>query len=73
MSIQYNNFVDLVLYSYDAEFMQKIAEAKAFNLKFWYMSDVLSINNANLERYLYLPSKYSVTFVQMTRESIGKC
>jgi hypothetical protein len=42
---------DLFLYSYEAEFIQKLLHenkkypAKAFNSTFWYINGVLSINN----------------------------
>ena len=45
--------VYLFLYSYEAEFIQKlikdkqITEVKAFDLTFMYIDDVLSINNPN--------------------------
>jgi hypothetical protein len=44
--------VDLLLYSYESEFLQKlvkgkkIQEARAFNFTYRYIDDVLSINNS---------------------------
>ena len=43
---------NLLLYSYEAKFMQKLVkdkntEAKTINLTFRYINDVLSINNPN--------------------------
>ena len=49
---------DLFLYSYEAEFIQKLAkskrhkEAKSFNFTFRYIDDVLSINNPTINNYL---------------------
>jgi hypothetical protein len=50
--------VDLFLYSYEAEFIQKLLHEKkkslavAFNSTFRYIDDVLSINNNNFHSYV---------------------
>ena len=49
---------DLFLYSYEAEFIQKLVREKnktlavAFNSTFRYIDDVLSINNVNFHSYV---------------------
>jgi hypothetical protein len=51
---------DLFLYSYEAEFIQKLLHKKkkslavAFNLTFRYIDDVLSINNNQLQSHVDL-------------------
>jgi hypothetical protein len=51
---------DLFLYSYEAEFVQKLLQdnnkklAVSFNHTFRYIYDVLSINNHNFHSYAYL-------------------
>ena len=51
---------DLLLYSYDSEFLQKLVkdkkihEARAFNFTYRYIDDVLSINNARFAEFLPL-------------------
>jgi hypothetical protein len=51
---------DLFLYSYEAEFIQKLLRdnnkklAVSFNHTFRYMDDVLSINNHNFPNYVHL-------------------
>ena len=51
---------DLFLYSYEAEFVQKLLRDKnkklavSFNLTYRYMDDVLSINNHNFHNYVHL-------------------
>jgi hypothetical protein len=53
---------DLFLYSYEAEFVQKLlqdnnkklAVSYMYNLTFTYVDDVLSINNHNFHNYVYL-------------------
>jgi hypothetical protein len=52
---------DLVLYSYEAEFVQKLLRdnnnkklAMSFNHTFRYIDDVLSINNHNFHNYVHL-------------------
>ena len=53
---------DLVLYSYESEFLQKLVknkkihEATAFNFTYRYIDDVLSINNSRFAEFL--PLKY---------------
>ena len=50
---------DLFLYSYEAEFVQKLLRDKnkklpvSFNLTYRYIDDVLSINNHNFHTYIY--------------------
>jgi hypothetical protein len=52
--------VDLLLYSYEAEFVQKLLQdnnkklAVSFNNKFKYIDDVLSFNNHNFHDYVHL-------------------
>ena len=52
--------VDLFLYSYESEFLQKfvkdkkIHEARAFNFTYRYIDDVLSINNSRFAEFLSL-------------------
>ena len=52
--------VDLFLYSYEAEFVQKLLRDKnkklavSFNLTYRYIDDVLSINNHNFHNYVHL-------------------
>ena len=55
---------DLFVYSYESEFLQKLAkdkkihEARAFNFTYRYIDDVLSINNSRFAEFLpliYLP------------------
>ena len=53
--------VDLFLYSYESEFLQKLVkdkkmihEAKAFNFTYRYVDDVLSINNSRFAEFLPL-------------------
>ena len=51
---------DLFLYSYEAEFVQKLLRdnnkklAMSFNHTFRYIDDVLSINNHNFHNYVHL-------------------
>jgi hypothetical protein len=51
---------DLFLYSYEAEFVQKLLQdnnkklAKSFYHTFRYIDDVLSINNHNFHNYVHL-------------------
>jgi hypothetical protein len=51
---------DLFLYSYESEFLQnlvkdkKIHQARAFNFKYRYIDDVLSINNSRFAEFLPL-------------------
>ena len=51
---------DLFLYSYEAEFVQKLLRDKnkklvvSFNLTYRYIDDVLSINNYNFHNYVHL-------------------
>ena len=51
---------DLFLYSYESEFLQKLVkdkkihEARAFNFKYRYIDDVLSINNSRFAEFLPL-------------------
>ena len=51
---------DLVLYSYESEFLQKLVkdkkihEARAFNFTYRYIDDVLSINNSRFAEFLAL-------------------
>ena len=51
---------DLLLYSYEAEFVQKLLRdrnkklAVSFNLTYRYIDDVLSINNHNFHNYVHL-------------------
>jgi hypothetical protein len=53
---------DLFLYSYEAEFVQKLLQdnnkklAVLFNHTFRYIDDVLSINNHNFHNYVHLIS-----------------
>ena len=50
---------DLFLYSYEAEFVQKLLRDKnkklavSFNLTYRYIDDVLSINNHNFHNYVH--------------------
>jgi hypothetical protein len=52
--------VDLFLYLYESEFLQnlvkhkKIHEVRAFNFTYWYIDDVLSINNPRFAEFLPL-------------------
>ena len=52
--------VDLLLYSYESEFLQKLVkekkihEARAFNFTYRYIDDVLSINNSRFAEFLPL-------------------
>jgi hypothetical protein len=52
--------VDLLLYSYESEFLEKIVkenkihEARAFNFTYRYIDDVLSINNSRFAEFLPL-------------------
>jgi hypothetical protein len=52
------SYVDLFLYSYEAEFIQKLLHEKkkylavAFNSTFRYIADVLSINNNQFHSYV---------------------
>ena len=49
---------DIFLYSYEAEFTQSLLSAgkkrlaSQFNFTYWYIDDVLSINNPDFENYL---------------------
>ena len=60
--------VYLFLYSYEAEFIQKlikdkqITESNAFNLTFMYIDDVLSINNPNFANWIPLmyPKEFDI-------------
>ena len=51
---------DLFLYSYEAEFVQKLLRDKnkklavSFSLTYRYIDDVLSINNHNFHKYVHL-------------------
>jgi hypothetical protein len=51
---------DLMLYSYESEFLQKLVkdkkihEARAFNFTYRYIDDVLSINNSRFAEFLPL-------------------
>ena len=51
---------DLILYSYESEFLQKLVkdkkihEARAFNFTYRYIDDVLSINNSRFAEFLPL-------------------
>ena len=51
---------DLFLYSYESEFLQKLVidkkihEARAFNLTYRYIDDVLSINNSRFAEFFPL-------------------
>jgi hypothetical protein len=51
---------DLILYSYESEFLQKLVkdkkihEARAFNFTYRYIDDVLSINNSRFVEFLPL-------------------
>jgi hypothetical protein len=51
---------DLILYSYEAEFVQKLLQdntkrlALSFNHTFRYIDDVLSINNNNFHNYVHV-------------------
>jgi hypothetical protein len=51
---------DLLLYSYESEFLQKLVKdkkihaARAFNFTFRYIDDVLSINNSRFAEFLPL-------------------
>jgi hypothetical protein len=53
-------YADLILYSYEAEFLQKLLRdankktAVSFNHIFRYIDDVLSINNCNFHNYVHL-------------------
>jgi hypothetical protein len=53
-------YADLLLYSYEAEFGQKLLGdnnnklSVSFNQIFWYIDDVLSINNHNFYNYVRL-------------------
>jgi hypothetical protein len=60
----YINGRNSFLYSYESEFLQKLAkdkkihEARAFNFTYRYIDDVLSINNSRFAEFLpliYLP------------------
>ena len=59
---------DLFLYSYEAEFIQKLLSQKqkqlasSFNLTFRYIDDVLSINNNNFHNYVHMiyPSELEI-------------
>ena len=59
---------DLFLYSYESEFLQKLVkdkkihEARAFNITYRYIDDVLSINNSRFAEFLPLiyPSELEV-------------
>ena len=59
---------DLFLYSYESEFLQKLVidkkihEARAFNLTYRYIDDVLSINNSRFAEFfpLIYPSELEV-------------
>jgi hypothetical protein len=46
--------VDLFLYSYEAEFVQKLLQDNNKNNTFRYIDDVLSINNHNFHNYVHL-------------------
>ena len=52
--------VDLFLYLYESEFLQnlvkhkKIHEVRAFNFTYWYIDDVLSINNPRFAEFFPL-------------------
>jgi hypothetical protein len=52
--------VDLFLYSYESEFLQKLVkdkkihEARAYNFTYRYIDDVLSINNSRFAEFLPL-------------------
>jgi hypothetical protein len=59
--------VDLFLYSYESEFLQKLVkdkkihDARAFNFTYRYIDDVLSINNSRFAEFLpltYPPELY---------------
>ena len=49
---------DIFIYSYEAEFIQSLLStgrkqlAPLFNFTYWYIDDVLSINNPEFENYL---------------------
>ena len=51
---------DLFLYSYESEFLQKLVkdkkihEARAFNFKYRYIDDILSINDSRFAEFLPL-------------------
>jgi hypothetical protein len=55
-----NELVDLFLYSYESEFLQKLVkdkkihETRAFNFTYRYIDDVLSINNSRFAEFLPL-------------------
>ena len=69
--------VDLFLYSYESEFLQKLVkekkihEAKAFNFTYRYIDDVLSINNSRFAEFLPLiyPPKLEVNETTDTASS----
>ena len=52
--------IDLFLYSYESEFLQKLVkdkmihEARDFNFTYRYIDDVLSINNSRFAEFLSL-------------------
>jgi hypothetical protein len=66
---------DLFLYSYEAEFIQKLQQEKkkslavAFNLTFRYIDDVLSINNDQFRSYVDLiyPNEAKVMLFSVLR------
>ena len=46
---------DLFLYSYEADFVQHLQEAKkSFNLAFRYIDDILSLNNPKYNDYILM-------------------
>jgi hypothetical protein len=55
-----NSLADIFLYPYEAEFVQKLLQdnnkklAVSFNHTFRYIDNVLSINNHNFYKYVYL-------------------
>jgi hypothetical protein len=69
---------DLFLYSYEAEFIQKLLHekknylAKAFSSTFRYIDDVLSINNNNFHSYVYsiYPNELEITDITECPTSI---
>jgi hypothetical protein len=66
---------DLILYSYEAEFVQKLLQdnnkrlAMSFNHTFRYIEDVLSINNHNFHNYAHLISHWTRKLIMDTTES----
>jgi hypothetical protein len=59
-SLNFPLLADLLLYSYESEFLQKLVkdkkihEARAYNFTYMYIDDVLSINNSRFAEFLPL-------------------